>query len=79
MVSIFFQWPIRIIPETILWYSIILLALFNRLQYHKQITAYQSLPPKKTQPNFMVSESKILHANVSLDEILRHNANPILH
>ena len=54
MISSFFQWPIRIIPETILWYSIILLAFFTRSKYHERITAYQSPPPKKTRPNFMM-------------------------
>ena len=58
MISSFFQWPIRIIPETILWYSIIFLAFFTHSQYQEQITAYQSLPPKKTRPNFMTSDPK---------------------
>ena len=59
MISRFFQWPIRIIPETILWYSIILLAFFTCQKYHKGITAYQSPPPKKTRPNFMMSYPKL--------------------
>ena len=56
MISRFFQWPIRIIPETILWCYIIFLAFFTRLQYHKRITAYQSPPPEEIQPNFMMSD-----------------------
>ena len=56
MISSFFQRPIRIIPETILWYSIIFLEFFTHSLYHKQITAYQSLSPNKTRPNFMMSD-----------------------
>ena len=55
MISSFFQWPIRIIPEIILWCSIIFLAFFTRSQYHKRIAAYISPRPDKTQPNFMMS------------------------
>ena len=58
MISSFFQWTIRIIPKTILCYSIIFLALFTCSQYHERITAYQSPPPKKTRPNFMTSDQK---------------------
>ena len=56
MISSFFQWPIKIIPETILWCSIIFLALFTPSQYHESIAAYKSPPPKETQPNFMMSD-----------------------
>ena len=59
MISSFFQWPIRIIPKTILWYSIIFLALFTRLQYHKRITSYQSPLPETTRTNFMMSNPKL--------------------
>ena len=55
MISRLFQWPIRIIPETILWCSIIFLELFTRSQYHARIAAYQSPPPEVTRPNFMMS------------------------
>ena len=58
MIPSFFQWPIRIIPKTILWCSIIFLALFTFSQYHKRIAAYQSPPPKKIRPNFMMSDPK---------------------
>ena len=58
MISSLFQWPIIIISKTILWYSIIFLAFFTRSQYHKRITAYQSPPLQKTQPNFMMSDQK---------------------
>ena len=58
MISSFFQWSIRIITKTILWYSIIFLALFTHSQYHKLITAYQSPPSEKTRPNFMMSNPK---------------------
>ena len=43
-------------PETILWCSIIFLAFFTHSQYHERIAAYQSPPPKKTRPNFMMSD-----------------------
>ena len=56
MVLSLFKWPIRIIPEPILLWSIIFLALFTRSQYHERIAAYQSPPPKETQPNFMMSD-----------------------
>ena len=56
MILRFFQWPIRIITKKILWCSIIFLALFTRSQYHERITAYQSPPPDKTRPNFMMSD-----------------------
>ena len=56
MISSFFQWPIRIIPEKILWYSIIFLAFFTCSQYHELIASYQSPPPEKTQPNFMMND-----------------------
>ena len=56
MISRIFQWSIRIIPETILWCSIIFLTLFNRLQYHERITAYQPPPPKEIRPNFIMSD-----------------------
>ena len=55
MISSFFQWPIRIITETILWCTIIFLAFFTRSQYHELIAAYHSPPPKETRPNFMMS------------------------
>ena len=55
MISSFFQWPIIIIPETILWCYIIFLEFFTCSQYHKLITAYQSPPPEETRPNFMMS------------------------
>ena len=58
MISSFFKWPIRIIPKNILWCSIIFLALFTSSQYHKKIIAYQSPPPEKTRPNFMMSDPK---------------------
>ena len=56
MISRFFQWPIRIIPETILWCFTIFLAFFTCSQYQKKIAAYQSLPPEKKRPNFMMSD-----------------------
>ena len=56
IISSFFQWPIRNIPETILWCSIILLALFTRFQYHKRIAAYQSPSPEDTRTNFMMRD-----------------------
>ena len=55
MISSFFKWPIIVIPETILWCTIIFLALFTRSQYYERIVAYQSPPPQDTQPNFMMS------------------------
>ena len=59
MISRFFQWPIIIIPETILWCSIIFLELFTRSQYHERIIAYQSPPLDKKRPNFMMSYPKL--------------------
>ena len=56
MISSFFQWQIRIIPEKILWCSIVFLAFFTRPQYHERISAYQSPPPEKIRPNFMMSD-----------------------
>ena len=58
MISSFFQCPIKIIPEKILWFSIIFLAFFTRSQYHKRIAAYQTPPHEVTQPNFMMSDPK---------------------
>ena len=55
MISRFFQWQIRIIPKTILWCSIIFLAFSTLSQYHECIAAYQSPPPDKTRPNFVMS------------------------
>ena len=46
----------RIIPETILWCTIIFLAFFTRSQYYERIAAYQSPPPEDTRPNFMMSD-----------------------
>ena len=55
MKSRLFQWPIRIIPETIFWCCIIFLALFTCSQYHERIAAYQSPPPEESRPKFMMS------------------------
>ena len=79
MISSFFQWPIRIVPEKILWCTIIFSSIFYSLAI---LWTHRSLSITTTRgytTKIYDERPNILYAPASLDDIRWRNANRILH